>query len=71
MNDVTREPTGAEIPESAAAVLPAPAPAEDIIAFDPARTEKHRRRLKEVAADLGAVRDLDVLIQAAEAYPET
>jgi len=28
MNDVTREPTGAEIPESAAAVLPAPAPAE-------------------------------------------
>ena len=37
-------------------------------AFDPARTAKHRRRLKEVAADLGAVRDLDVLIHAAEAY---
>ncbi len=37
-------------------------------AFDPARTEKHRRRLKEVAADLGAVRDLDVLIEAAEGY---
>jgi CHAD domain-containing protein len=37
-------------------------------AFDPARTEKHRRRLKAVAADLGAVRDLDVLIHAAEAY---
>ena len=37
-------------------------------AFDSARTEKHRRRLKAVAADLGAVRDLDVLIGAAEAY---
>ena len=36
--------------------------------FDPARTEKHRRRLRAVAADLGAVRDLDVLIEAAEAY---
>jgi triphosphatase len=37
-------------------------------AFDSARTEKQRKRLKEVAADLGAVRDMDVLIQAAEAY---
>jgi triphosphatase len=37
-------------------------------AFDSARTEKHRKRLKAVAADLGAVRDLDVLIEAAEAY---
>lgn len=37
-------------------------------AFDPARTQRHRRRLREVAADLGAVRDLDVLIEAAEAY---
>ena len=37
-------------------------------AFDAARTEKHRRRLKAVAADLGAVRDMDVLIEAAEAY---
>ncbi len=37
-------------------------------AFDAARTDKHRRRLKAVAADLGAVRDMDVLIEAAEAY---
>jgi CHAD domain-containing protein len=37
-------------------------------AFDAERTEKHRQRLKAVAADLGAVRDLDVLIEAAEAY---
>jgi CHAD domain-containing protein len=37
-------------------------------AFDSSRTEKHRSRLKAVAADLGAVRDLDVLILAAEAY---
>ena len=37
-------------------------------AFDAATTGKHRRRLKAVAADLGAVRDMDVLIQAAEAY---
>ena len=37
-------------------------------AFDPARTERHRRRLREVAADLGGVRDLDVLIEAAEGY---
>jgi CHAD domain-containing protein/adenylate cyclase class IV len=36
--------------------------------FDPRRTRRHRRRLREVAADLGAVRDLDVLIEAAEAY---
>ena len=37
-------------------------------AFDPERTAKHRRRLRLVAADLGAVRDLDVLIEAAETY---
>ncbi len=37
-------------------------------AFDAARTGKHRRRLKAVAADLGAVRDMDVLIEAAESY---
>jgi len=37
-------------------------------AFDPARTERHRRRLKLVAADLGGVRDLDVLIEAGEHY---
>jgi CHAD domain-containing protein/adenylate cyclase class IV len=36
--------------------------------FDPGRTKRHRQRLREVAADLGAVRDLDVLIEAAEAY---
>ena len=37
-------------------------------AFDARRTRRHRQRLREVAADLGAVRDLDVLIEAAEAY---
>jgi CHAD domain-containing protein len=37
-------------------------------AFDPGRTKRHRGRLKLVAADLGAVRDLDVLIAAGEAY---
>ena len=40
-------------------------------AFDPKRTAKHRRRLREVATDLGAVRDLDVLIEAGEAYRDT
>ena len=40
-------------------------------AFDPRRTAKHRRRLREVAADLGGVRDLDVLIQAGEAYRDS
>ena len=37
-------------------------------AFRPGRTKKHRQRLREVAARLGAVRDLDVLIEAADAY---
>lgn len=37
-------------------------------AFNAKRTARHRRRLREVAADLGAVRDLDVLIEAGEAY---
>jgi CHAD domain-containing protein len=37
-------------------------------AFRPARTRDHRRRLREVAARLGAVRDLDVLLEAADAY---
>ena len=37
-------------------------------AFDPERTARHRRRLRLVAADLGAVRDLDVLIESIEAY---
>jgi CHAD domain-containing protein/adenylate cyclase class IV len=36
--------------------------------FDPGRTKRHRDRLREVAADLGAVRDLDVLAEALEAY---
>lgn len=36
--------------------------------FDRDRTIRHRRRLREVAADLGDVRDLDVLIEAVEAY---
>jgi CHAD domain-containing protein len=38
------------------------------VAFDQKRTARHQRRLKEVARDLGAVRDLDVLIEAGEAY---
>ncbi len=37
-------------------------------AFDTERTDRYRRRLKLVAADLGGVRDLDVLIDAGEAY---
>ena len=38
------------------------------VAFDQKRTGRHQRRLKEVARDLGAVRDLDVLIEAGVAY---
>jgi CHAD domain-containing protein len=37
-------------------------------AFRADRTKKHRRRLREVAARLGAVRDLDVLLEAADEY---
>jgi CHAD domain-containing protein len=37
-------------------------------AFRPERTKRYRRRLRAVASRLGAVRDLDVLIQAAEVY---
>ncbi len=37
-------------------------------AFDQRRTARHRRRLREVAADLGGVRDLDVLIEALNGY---
>ncbi|HUQ78962.1 MAG TPA: CHAD domain-containing protein [Patescibacteria group bacterium] len=37
-------------------------------AFRPARTKSHRSRLRDVAARLGAVRDLDVLLEAADAY---
>ena len=37
-------------------------------AFDAKRTARHRKRLRLVAADLGAVRDLDVLIESIEAY---
>jgi CHAD domain-containing protein len=40
-------------------------------AFDQKRTARHQRRLKEVARDLGAVRDLDVLIEAGEDYQKT
>jgi triphosphatase len=39
--------------------------------FDPKPTRRHRRRLREVAARLGGVRDLDVLIEAAEAHQTT
>jgi len=39
-------------------------------AFDPQRTARHQQRLKLVARDLGGVRDLDVLIEAAEAYQQ-
>jgi CHAD domain-containing protein len=37
-------------------------------AFRAGRTKSHRSRLREVASRLGAVRDLDVLIEAADAY---
>ncbi len=37
-------------------------------AFDRRYTSRYTRRLKSVAHDLGAVRDLDVLIEAGEAY---
>jgi CHAD domain-containing protein len=40
-------------------------------AFDQKRTARHQRRLKEVARDLGAVRDLDVLIEAGVDYQKT
>jgi CHAD domain-containing protein/adenylate cyclase class IV len=39
--------------------------------FQRGRTKRHRRRLREVAGRLGAVRDLDVLIEAGEAYLAT
>ncbi len=37
-------------------------------AFRAGRTKTHRARLREVAARLGAVRDLDVLLEGADAY---
>lgn len=37
-------------------------------AFRAGRTKAHRRRLREVAARLGAVRDLDVQLEAADAH---
>jgi CHAD domain-containing protein/adenylate cyclase class IV len=36
--------------------------------FRPGRTKRHRRELREIAGRLGAVRDLDVLIEAGEEY---
>ena len=39
--------------------------------FRPNRTAKFRRRLRTVAARLGTVRDLDVLIEATEAFAAT
>ena len=36
--------------------------------FRPERTRRYRNRLREVAARLGAVRDLDVLLEAADTY---
>jgi CHAD domain-containing protein len=36
--------------------------------FRPARTRRYRRGLRDVASRLGAVRDLDVLLEAADAY---
>ncbi|MDQ2964439.1 MAG: CHAD domain-containing protein [Chloroflexota bacterium] len=36
--------------------------------FRPGRTKRHRTRLRETAARLGAVRDLDVLIAGAESW---
>jgi CHAD domain-containing protein len=37
-------------------------------AFRANRTKTHRKHLREIAARLGAVRDLDVLLEAADAY---
>ena len=37
-------------------------------AFRPGRTKRHRTGLREVATRLGAVRDLDVLLEAADQY---
>ena len=37
-------------------------------AFRPGRTKRYRNSLRDVAARLGAVRDLDVLLEAADAY---
>jgi CHAD domain-containing protein len=37
-------------------------------AFRPGRTKSYRGNLRDVAARLGAVRDLDVLLEAADAY---
>jgi CHAD domain-containing protein len=39
--------------------------------FRPDRTKRFRRRLQLIAARLGTVRDLDVLIEATEAFAET
>jgi CHAD domain-containing protein len=39
-------------------------------AYRPAKTRPYRRRLRELAGLLGAVRDLDVLIEATEAYAQ-
>jgi CHAD domain-containing protein len=36
--------------------------------FRPARTKRYRTGLREIAARLGTVRDLDVLLEAADAY---
>ena len=36
--------------------------------FRPGRTRRYRNGLREIAARLGAVRDLDVLLEAADAY---
>ena len=36
--------------------------------FRPGRTKRYRNGLREIAARLGAVRDLDVLLEAADAY---
>ena len=36
--------------------------------FRPGRTKRYRHGLREIASRLGAVRDLDVLLEAADAY---
>jgi CHAD domain-containing protein len=36
--------------------------------FRPGRTKRYRKGLREIASRLGAVRDLDVLLEAADAY---
>ena len=47
----------------------APRGGSSATSFRPARTKRYRNGLREIARRLGAVRDLDVLLEAADAVP--